>query len=119
MNAVLTALGAIIAPLLNYAEQKFESIGASFLAGMSVILAGFTSDQRAIFAQAIAFWQARYHAEIAAGSTPLSAIENASTATLNEFIKDEETEGQKELRAVIALLESSVKSNLSTSAKAA
>lgn len=114
MNTILTALGAIIAPLITYAEQKLESVGASFLAGMAVILAGFTSDQRAIFAQAIAFWQAKYHALVAAGTSPLDAVEQATTATLNEFITVEEQEGQKELRAVIALLESSVKTNIPT-----
>lgn len=118
MSSILIALQALIAPLENYAAQKLASIGASFVAGMSVIFSGFTTDQRSIFAQCLAFWQAKYAAAIASGSSELDAIGVASTATLNEFASDEAAEGSKELRAIVTLLESSVTNSLATPASA-
>ena len=110
MNSVLAALATLIAPALNYAEQKLESIGAAVAAGFAVIIAGFGNDQRSIMANVIAFWQAKYHAAIAvAGTTVISAAEQATTASLNEFCAEEGAEFNKEKLAVLTLLESSVK----------
>lgn len=109
MNAILAALGTIIQPLLNYAEQKLASVGAAFVAGFGIILNGFSNDQRVIGANVIAFWQAKYHAAVEAGSSSFVAAEEASTAALNEFFSEEAAEFRKEGMAVITLLESSVK----------
>lgn len=114
MNSVLVALAAIIQPAIVYAEQKLQSIGAAFGAGLGVIALGFTSDQRQIGANIIAFWQAKYHAAIAAGASPLEAAEQASTASLSEFCSEEGGEFQKEGAALITLLESSVKTGISS-----
>src|ERR1700721_3333437 len=119
MSWVLTALGALITPLENYAEQKLASIGAAFGAGFMVIANGFLPDQRASFSQCLAYWQAKYAAAVAAGSSTLDAIGVASTATLNEFVSDETAEGAKEIRAIITLLESSVTNSLTPSTTAA
>jgi len=114
MNSVLAALETIIQPVVNYAEQKLASIGAAILAGLAVILAGFTNDQRAIIANVIAFWQAKYQAAVAAGASTIDAIEQASTASLNEFCNEESQEFSKEASAIITLLESSVKNGFSS-----
>jgi hypothetical protein len=114
MSAFLAALGAMIQPAINYAEQKLASVGAALLAGFGVILNGFTNDQRVIGANIIAFWQAKYHAAVADGATPLNAAEQASTASLQEFCAEEGAEFQKEGMAIITLIESSVKQNLPT-----
>src|SRR5215467_4027232 len=109
MNAVLAALQVIITPVINYAEQKLASIGAALAAGLAVIANGFANDQRAILANVIAFWQAHYHANVAAGQDFVNAVENATTASLNEFCKEEGAEFTKEIQAILTLLESSVK----------
>jgi hypothetical protein len=114
MNGFLAALGAMIQPAINYAEQKLASIGAALAAGIVVIFNGFTNDQRGIAANIIAFWQAKYHDAVAAGATPLTSAEQASTATLQEFCAEEGAEFQKEGMALITLLSSSVKQNLPT-----
>lgn len=114
MNSILAALGAAIQPAINYAAQKLASVGAAFGAGLMIIALGFTTDQRGIFTNCIAFWQAHYHANVAAGQTPLAAIESATTATLNEFASEEAAEGSKEIRAIITLLESSVTNSLAS-----
>lgn len=114
MNAVLAALAAIISPAINYAEQKLASIGAAFGAGLAVIALGFTSDQRLIFANVIAFWQAKHAAAVAAGASTIDAIEQATTASLNEFVAEESAEGAKEIQAILTLLESAVKNATST-----
>jgi hypothetical protein len=109
MNPVLAALETIIQPAINYAESKLASIGAAFAAGLAVIAVGFTNDQRAIFANVIAFWQAKYKAAAATGISTLDAVEQATTAALNEFCSEEGAEGTKEIQAILTLLESSVK----------
>ena len=109
MNGFLAALGALIRPEIDYAEQKLASVGAALAAGIAVIFNGFANDQRAIFANLTAFWQAKYHAAIAAGAVGVDAIEQASTATLQEFCAEEAAEFQKEKRAFITLLEASAK----------
>lgn len=114
MNSILTALAAVIAPLEAYAEQKLVSIGAAFGAGLAVIAAGFLPAQRDIFSKVIAFWQAKYHAAVAAGSSTVDAIEVATTASLNEFAADEAAEGVQEINAIITLLASSVKNGFAT-----
>jgi len=111
MSSFLAALGAIIQPLENYAEQKLASVGAALLAGLGVIFNGFRNDQRVIFTNITAFWQAKYHAA-AANSNPLEAAEQATTATLNEFCSEEAAEFTKEKAAFITLFASSVKQNL-------
>lgn len=112
MNAILAALGTVVAPAIDYLGSKLASVGAAFLAGLAVIGAGFSNDQRIIFTNCMAFWQAQYHAHVAAGQSAVEAIELASTATLNEFVKEETAEGSAELRAVITLLSASVRNNL-------
>lgn len=116
MNPILAALGTIIQPAIVYAEQKLISIGAAFVSGFAVILNGFGNDQRAIGANVIAFWQGHYHQQITAGVSVTTAIENASTAALNEFCSEEGKEFQKEAGAIITLLESSVRNGLALSA---
>lgn len=107
--SILTALESIIAPELNYAEQKLESVGSALAAGVTVIFNGFFSSQRLIFTNISAFWQAKHKAALAADASALAAIEQASTATLQEFCAEEAAEFQKEKLAFITLLESSVK----------
>ena len=109
MNNFMKALGALIAPALNYAEQELESVGASVLAGMGVILQAFTSDQRSTFANVIAFWQAHYQANTAAGQSVINAAESATTASLNEFCKEEGGVFTREIQALLTLLESAAK----------
>lgn len=114
MNAILTALQSIIAPLEAYAEQKLISIGAAFVSGFTVILNGFGNDQRAIGANVIAFWQAKYNSAITAGASELDSIEQATTAAFNEFCSEEGKEFSKESDAIITLLASSVKNGISS-----
>ncbi len=115
MNPFMAALATFIQPALVYAEQKLASIGAAFLGGIGAILNAFTNDQRGIGTNVIAFWQAHYHAALAiAGTTELQAIEQASTASLNEFCAEEGGEFNKVAQAVISLLEVSVANSLKT-----
>lgn len=120
MNAFFAALMALIQPSLTAIEGKLASVGATFGAGLMAIALGFTSDQRTIFTNVIAFWQAKYHAAIAVeGTTELSAIEQASTAALGEFVKEETAEGNEEIEAIITLLQSAAKSSVAAVASAA
>lgn len=120
MNTFFTALMAIIQPSLSAIEGKLASIGATFGAGLMTIALGFTSEQRAIFTNVIAFWQASYQTEIAKpGASEITAIENASTAALGEFIKEETAAGNQEIEAIITLLESAAKSSVAAVASAA
>jgi hypothetical protein len=113
MTPFLAALATFITPLINYAEGKLASIGAAFLGGVGAILNAFTNDQRAIGANVIAFWQAKYHEALAVGGTSeISAIEHATTAALNEFAAEEGSEMGKVAGAVISLLEISVTNSL-------
>lgn len=114
MNPFLAALGTIIQPAIVYAEQKLASIGAAFLGGLAVIGNAFTNDQRAEGSKLMAFWQAHYHANVAAGDNEITAIEKATTASLNEFCNDEAAEFTKIGSAIITLLETSVKNGLAT-----
>ena len=108
----LSVLGAIIAPLENWAEQKLASIGSAFLSAMGVVFNTFTNDQRAIGASCTAYWQAQYHAKVAAGSSELVAIEEASTATLNEFFNQEKADLVKVVSMTVTALEVSVANGL-------
>lgn len=112
MNAVLSALSVLIQPAINYAEQKLASIGAAFLGSLAIIGASFTNDQRVIGANVIAFWQAKYHAAVAAGASPLDAAEQASTASLNEFAAEEGTEMAKITSMLTSALEISITNGL-------
>jgi len=116
MTGVLAILQTIIAPLEQYAEQKLASIGAAFLSAMAVIFNSFTNDQRQIATQCTAFWQAKYHAAVTAGASPLNAAEQASTATLNEFVKEESAEGAKIVSLITSALELSVLNSFPKSA---
>lgn len=107
---ILAALEAVIEPAINYAEKEIASIGAAFASGLSIIAQGFLPAQRVVLTNVIAFWQAHYKANIAAGQDFINAVENASTAALNEFAGEEAAEGRKEIMAILTLLESSVKS---------
>lgn len=89
MNSVVTALGAIFAPVLEAVEQKLASIGAAVTAGFTVILAGFANDERAIIAAALALWQSKFHEARAAGKDVIESAEEATTAALNKFCSDE------------------------------
>jgi hypothetical protein len=106
VNNLLKALGAAIQPAIDYAEQKLESIGASVLSGIAAIFLHFTNQQRVIFANIAAFWQAHYHDAVAAGANPFDAIEKATTASLNEFAAEEGAEFRQEAMAFITLLSS-------------
>lgn len=104
----LTILSAIIAPLENWAEQKLASIGASFLSAMGVIFNTFENDQRAIAANVIAFWQHKHADARAAGASEIEALEQASTAALNEFFNEERADLQKVVSMTVTALEVSV-----------
>lgn len=113
MSPFLAALATFIQPAIAYAEQKLASIGAAFLGGIGAILNAFTNDQRIIGANVIAFWQAKYHAALAVtGTSEIQAIEQASTAALNEFAHEEDSEASKIAGAIISLLELSVTNSL-------
>lgn len=113
MNAFFAALMALIQPSLTAIEGKLASVGATFGAGLMAIALGFTSDQRTIFTNVIAYWQASFHAALAvSGTSTLSAIETASTAALGEFIKEEGAEGNQEIQAIITLLRSAALSSV-------
>lgn len=113
MNPILAALATFIQPAIAYAEQKLASIGAAFLGSFGLLLNQFTNDQRTIGANCIAFWSAHYHAALAvAGTSELSAIEQASTATLNEFAKEEGSEGSKVTMMTTTALELSITNGL-------
>lgn len=112
----LTILGAIISPLENWAGQKLASIGSAFLGAMGVIFNQFENDQRAIAANTIAFWQAKHTAALAAGASALEAIEQASTAALNEFYNEERVDLQKVVGMTITALEVSVTNAFKTQA---
>ena len=120
MNAFFAGLMALIQPSLTSLEGKLASIGATFGAGLMAIALGFTSDQRSIFTDVIAYWQATYHAQIAiAGTSQITAIENASTAALGEFVKDEEAAGAQEIQAIITLLQSAAKASVAAAVASA
>lgn len=113
MNSFFAALMAIIQPSLTAIEGKLASVGATFGAGLMAIALGFTSAQRTIFTNVISFWQAKYHAAIAVtGTSELDAIEQATTAALGEFIKEEGAEGNQEIMAIITLASSAAKSSV-------
>lgn len=112
MNPILAALATFIQPAIAYAEQKLASIGAAFLGSFGLILNQFTNDQRTIGTNCIAFWQAHYHAAIAAGASEISAIEQASTATLNEFASEEGSEASKVTMMTTTALELSITNGL-------
>ena len=114
MPAILAALGTLIAPLESYAEQKLASIGAAFLSAMSVILNGFTTDQRDIAANVTDIRQAKYHAAIAAVTSPTEAIAQASTASLNEFFNEEKADLSKVATLTVSALEVSVTNSLNS-----
>lgn len=119
MNAFFASLMALIQPSLTSLEGKLASVGATFGAGLMAIALGFTSAQRGIFTDVIAFWQASYQAAIAVtGTSQIDAIEQASTAALGEFIKDETAAGNQEVEAIITLLESAAKSSVAAAAAA-
>lgn len=108
----LAVLGTIIAPLETWAEQKLASIGASFLSAMGVIFNQFENDQRAIAANVIAFWQHRHAEAKAGGASEIDALEQASTAALNEFFNEERADLQKVVSMTIQALEVSVGNGL-------
>lgn len=112
MNPVLAALATFIQPALNYAEQKLASIGAAFLGSFGLILNQFTNDQRQIGANVLAYWQAHFHAAVAAGADQFTAAEQATTATMNEFAKEEGSEVGKVASMVTTALELAIKNGL-------
>ena len=114
MNPFLAALATFIQPAINYVEQKLESIGAAFLGAFGAILHQFTNDQRQIGANVTAFWQAHYHANLAAGMSEIEALEKASTAALNEFAAEEKSEASKIVMMVTSAMEISVTNSLKT-----
>lgn len=115
MNPILAALATFIQPALAYAEQKFASIGAAFLGSFGLLLNQFTNDQRTIGTNVIAFWQAHYHAALAvAGTSEVQAIEQATTAALNEFASEEGSEASKISGMVTTALELSITNGLAS-----
>lgn len=112
----LSVLSAIIAPLENWAEQKLESIGASFLGAMGIIFHQFENDQRAIAAQVIAYWQAQHITAMAGGKSAIEAMEIASTAALNTFFNEERADLGKVVSMTITALEVSVENSFKTTA---
>lgn len=109
LSGILAALAAAVQPEINYVEQKLESVGASLASGLVSLLLGYTADQRAIFTNMLAFYQAKYQAAIAAGSSILDALESAFTATLNEFCAEEAAEFTQEKTAFITLVHGALK----------
>lgn len=113
MNPILAALATFIQPAIVYAEQKLASIGAAFLGSFGLLLNQFSNDQRVIGTNCIAFWQAHYHAALAvAGTSEITAIEQATTATLNEFASEEGSEMSKVASMVTTALEIAIKNGL-------
>jgi hypothetical protein len=108
----LAVLSTIILPLENWAEQKLASIGSAFLGAMGVIFNEFENDQRAIATNVIAFWQAKHSAAKAAGASEIEALEQASTAALNEFFNEERVDLQKVVSMTVTALEVSVANGL-------
>lgn len=118
MNPILAALATFIQPAIAYAEQKLASIGSAFLGSFGLLLNQFTNDQRTIGTNVIAFWQAKYHAAIAAGSSEIEALAVATTASLNEFASEEGSEASKITMMTTTALELSITNGLAPAAAA-
>lgn len=108
-NPLLIELGTIIKPLENWAEQELQSVGSALLASVGPIFNSFLPAQQRIITGIMAFWQAKHAAAIAAGTSELDAIEQATTASLNEFAADEAAEFGQEKTAIITILASAAK----------
>ena len=108
-NPLLIELGTIIKPLENWAEQELASVGSALLASVGPIFNSFIPAQQRVITQIQAFWQAKHAAAIAAGASEIDAIEQATTASLNEFIAEEGAEFNQEKTAFITILSSAAK----------
>lgn len=107
--SILAALSAAIQPEINYVEQKLESVGAALASGLLSLLLGYTSAQRAIFTNMIAFYQGKVKEAEAAGASTIDALESAFTATLNEFCAEEGALFNDEKTALITLVNGALK----------
>lgn len=114
MNPILSALAVFIQPMINYAEQKLESVGAAFSGTLVTIASTLTNDQRIIGANCTAYWHAQYNAAVTAGETPLAAIGTASAHTLGEFIKEEGQEGSKVVQMTVTGLELAIENGIAS-----
>lgn len=101
---------SIIAALKAIATNAMDSVGAALMHGLSAIASGFAADERVILVNAKAKFSNSYEAAKAGGAGELDAIEQAATATLNQFVNDEKAEMAKEVDALVTLLVSSLKS---------
>jgi hypothetical protein len=109
LASILAAISAAVAPEVNYIEQKLESVGASLASGLVSLLLGYTSDQRVIFTNMLAFYQAKVKSLEASGASVIDALEGAFTATLNEFCAEEAAEFNQEKTAFITLVNGALK----------
>ena len=107
--SILAALAAAIQPEINYVEQKLISVGASLAAGLGSLLLGYSTAQRDLFTKMIAYYQAKVKANEAAGQSVITALENAFTATLNEFCAEEGALFNDEKTALITLVHGALK----------
>lgn len=108
-NPLLIELGTIVKPLENWAEQELASVGSALLASVGPIFNSFLPDQQRIFTGMQAFWQAKHATAITAGASELDAIEQATTASLNEFCAEESAEFNTEKTSFLTILASAAK----------
>jgi hypothetical protein len=88
---------------------SLESLGASLVASFGMLLMGYAQDERQIFSDCKQFFHDTYVAKVAAGMGDLEAIEEATTAALNKFAHDENSEFHKILSGVIDFTAGSLK----------
>lgn len=103
-------LNGILAALRAAAATAVSSFGAALALGLNAIAAGFLPAEREILVKAKAAFMTAYDAKKATGASEIDAIEGAATACYNEFCHDEATFMVDEVKAVITLTVSSLKS---------
>ncbi len=99
-------IGALKAAVLSIAS----SVGAAFASGLTTIGMGFLAHERTIGANVMAKFHDTYAEAKASGVGEIDAIEQAATASYNEFCHAEVVEFKAEAEAIITLLTSSLKS---------
>lgn len=102
-------IGAFLAALGAALMSRLESVGGSLAISFGTLLMGYTADERVIFLNAKQKWVDTYNAGKAAGKDEINAIEDATTATLNEFCADEKAELSKVVTGIVTFLEGAAK----------
>lgn len=103
VSAFFASLGAALL-------ARLSSVGAALAAAFGTLVMSFTADERTILLNAKQKFHDTYTAAIAANASEIDAIEQAATATLNQFCADEKAEMAKEVSATVTLLTSAAKS---------